>query len=118
MLSQGDDKGRHNEGPDVLSEAAMINAYYICHNVQVSPGKPNKIGKGQRKRKLLQNLIHFPPLQITSEEQVKLLLKSFNKFPQERETKIWTHQDLLYNRGFYWEGAAKKGKKGKKGKRQ
>ena len=88
MLSQGDDKGRHNEGPDVLSEAAMINAYYICHNVQVSPGKPNKIGKGQRKRKLLQNLIHFPPLQITSEEQVKLLLKSFNKFPQERETKI------------------------------
>ena len=36
MLSQGDDKGRHNEGPDVLSEAAMINAYYICHNVQVN----------------------------------------------------------------------------------
>ena len=32
--------------------------------------------------------------------------------------QISNFQDLLYNRGFYWEGAAKKGKKGKKGKRQ
>ena len=34
-MFQNDDKGRNSEGPDVLSEAAMINAYYICHNVQV-----------------------------------------------------------------------------------
>ena len=35
-----------------------------------------------------------------------------------RSWKVWPPQDLLFNRGFYWEGAAKKGKKGKKGKRQ
>ena len=34
-MFKNDDKGRNSEGLDVLSEAAMINAYYICHNVQV-----------------------------------------------------------------------------------
>jgi len=62
----------------VLSEAAMTNAYYICHNVQV-------------------------------------LILSFLFMPNLNKSGF---QDLLFNRGFYWEGAAKKGKKKGKGRKK
>ena len=29
---------------DIMSEAAMMNAYYICHNVQVNLGLENHLG--------------------------------------------------------------------------
>ena len=71
-------QGGDNSGAsvDLLSPAAMTNAYFICHNVQV-----NLHSGGDR----------------------------FNS--------VYSSQDLMFFRGFYWAGAEKKGK-GKKKKRQ
>ena len=97
--------------PDVLSAPAMHNAYYICHNVQVVISILAKF------KMIHDHNLHWKDTNIANFclQYLCLITKqhncAFNKM-------YLIPQDLMFYRGFYWDGAPRgKGKKGR-GKRK